>query len=201
MARPMSTVPAHSETRDRILAEAERLFRVYGYSKTTVADIADACAMSSSNVYRFFPSKSAINEAICNRFISEADAALLSIAQLDIPASERLGILIAGLDRFMNERLMSDRKVLELVTVAMEEQWETVKAHVNRVTSIIAGIIEAGIAAGEFRAQDPVRAAHCVHSAIVMFCHPVIAEDCCAKENPATVEEMTAFVLAALKAQ
>ena len=59
------------ETRKRILAEAERLFRLYGYTKTTVADIAEACRMSSANVYRFFASKSDINNAICERVIAE----------------------------------------------------------------------------------------------------------------------------------
>ncbi len=200
MPRPMNTAPAQPETRDRILTEAERLFRVYGYSKTTVGDIAEACGMSPSNVYRFFPSKSAINEAICNRIISEADAALLGILQLDLPASGRLAILIAGLDSFMNEHLMSERKVLELVTVAMEEQWETIEAHVDRVTAIIAEIIKGGIASGEFREQDPARAAKCVHAAISTFHHPVIAEQCCKIDDRPTVEEMTAFVLAALKA-
>jgi AcrR family transcriptional regulator len=196
----MTATPSHPETRDRILKEALRLFRVYGYGKTTVADIADACAMSPSNVYRFFPSKSAINEAICNRIITEADAALLSIAQAELPASERLAMLIAGLERFMNEQLTGERKVLELVTVAMEEQWDAVKAHVERVTALIAGMIADGIAAGEFRPQDPMRAASCVHAAIAAFHHPVIAAECCRKDAPPTVEEMTAFVLAALKA-
>ena len=54
------------------LSEAERLFRVYGYSKTTVADIADAARMSPANVYRFFASKSDINNAICERIIAGA---------------------------------------------------------------------------------------------------------------------------------
>ena len=53
------------ETRKRILDEARGLFRTYGYAKTTVADIAQACGMSPANVYRFFASKAAINDTIC----------------------------------------------------------------------------------------------------------------------------------------
>jgi len=77
------------QTRDRILAEAERLFRVYGYSKTTVADIAEACRMSPANVYRFFASKSAINNAICERIIAEDEAALIGISRL--PSAPLIG--------------------------------------------------------------------------------------------------------------
>ena len=50
-------------TRARIEETAERLFRTMGYQKTAVADIARELGMSPANVYRFFPSKSAINEA------------------------------------------------------------------------------------------------------------------------------------------
>src|SRR5262245_65895013 len=77
------------ETRTRILVEAERLFRVYGYSKTTVADIAEACRMSPANVYRFFESKSAINNTLCERFIAECEQALRDIVRLRLPAGER----------------------------------------------------------------------------------------------------------------
>src|SRR5262245_6748986 len=87
------------ETRRRILDEAERLFRVYGYSKTTVADIAEACRMSPANVYRFFASKSDVNNAICERIIAEDEEAMVGIAQLRLPASERLRRLIIELNR------------------------------------------------------------------------------------------------------
>src|SRR6516165_8891119 len=61
------------QTRERILTEAERLFRVYGYTKTTVADIAEATRMSPANVYRFFATKSDINNAICERVIAKGE--------------------------------------------------------------------------------------------------------------------------------
>ncbi|WP_145963865.1 helix-turn-helix domain-containing protein, partial [Bradyrhizobium algeriense] len=55
---------AEPDTRGRIVATAERLFRQIGYQKTTVADIAKALRMSPANVYRFFDSKKAINEVV-----------------------------------------------------------------------------------------------------------------------------------------
>ncbi len=46
-----------TDTRERILVVAERLFRQIGYQKTTVGDIAKELRMSPANVYRFFESK------------------------------------------------------------------------------------------------------------------------------------------------
>ena len=59
----MTLVSEHIETdtRERILVVAERLFRQMGYQKTTVADIAKELRMSPANVYRFFDSKKSIH--------------------------------------------------------------------------------------------------------------------------------------------
>jgi len=55
----MTLISEHVETdtRERILVVAERLFRQIGYQKTTVADIAKELRMSPANVYRCFDSK------------------------------------------------------------------------------------------------------------------------------------------------
>ncbi|MBR7551869.1 helix-turn-helix transcriptional regulator, partial [Mycobacterium tuberculosis] len=55
------------DTRSRIMIEAERLFRHFGYNKTTVADIAREMGMSPANIYRFFASKAALMEAMAER--------------------------------------------------------------------------------------------------------------------------------------
>ena len=67
-------------TRCRILETAERFFREIGYQKTTVADIAKTLRMSPANVYRFFDSKKAINEAVVERLIGEVEALISTIA-------------------------------------------------------------------------------------------------------------------------
>lgn len=49
----VSADPARQENITKILDSAERLFRHYGYAKTTVADIARDLGMSTANIYRF----------------------------------------------------------------------------------------------------------------------------------------------------
>ena len=79
-----------SDTRERIVAVAERLFREIGYQKTTVADIAKTLRMSPANVYRFFSSKNAIVEAICQRFLKELEEKAWATARAKGPAARRL---------------------------------------------------------------------------------------------------------------
>jgi AcrR family transcriptional regulator len=195
----MTLDPTPTDTRARILAEADRLFRLYGYAKTTVSDIASACNMSSSNVYRFFPSKSAINNSICDRIISESEQRLFAIARQELSVSERIAALIAELERNTTEKLLDQQKVSEMVVTAMEEHWDAIDAHINHINGIFAQVIADGVASGEFRQQDPARAAECTRTAIALLWHPVLAAQCGCRADKATVEEMTAFVLAALK--
>ena len=71
----MTLISEHIETdtRERILVVAERLFRQIGYQKTTVADIAKELRMSPANVYRFFDSKKAIHEGVARSLMGEVE--------------------------------------------------------------------------------------------------------------------------------
>ena len=71
----MTLISEHIETdtRERILVVAERLFRQIGYQKTTVADIAKELRMSPANVYRFFDSKKSIHEGVARTLMGEVE--------------------------------------------------------------------------------------------------------------------------------
>lgn len=189
-----------TDSRAKILTEAERLFRHYGYSKTTMADIADGCGMSAANLYRFFPSKLALVEAICSRITSEIERRLYAIVRAEEPASVRLGLFIKETHEHTLENLLDHRKVHEMVVVAMEEQWHVVHAHLDRVTLYIGEIIKDGIAAGEFRQQDVRRVAKCIHSAMACLCHPMIVAQKLDDEERSTPNEMAALIVNSLKA-
>jgi AcrR family transcriptional regulator len=187
------------ETRNRILGEADRLFRVYGYSKTTVADIAEACRMSPANVYRFFASKSAINNAICERVIADDETALAGISRLPLPASDRLTRMVIELNRRSMENFIENKKVHEMVTVALEERWEAIREHIHRVSDLFGTVIRDGIASGEFRQQDVKRAAECVCTATAPLRHPMMLVQCMDDPEKPTPAEMAEFIVKALK--
>jgi AcrR family transcriptional regulator len=195
----MDTPSQHTETRIRILTEAERLFRHYGYGKTTIADISDACGMSAANVYRFFPSKSALMEAICSRLIADMERRMFEIVRMPIPAADRLTLFIQELYNHTLENLIDHRKVHEMVVVAMQEQWPAIRAHIDRITGLIEQLVVDGIANREFAAKDAKRTAKAVHTAMACFCHPAMVAQKLDDEDRATPEEMAAFLVGALK--
>ena len=61
---------------------AERLFSQIGFQKTTIADIAHGLQMSLADVFRLFPTRAKINEAVGRRLLSEVEAAVQDVAKI-----------------------------------------------------------------------------------------------------------------------
>ncbi|MDQ2078975.1 TetR/AcrR family transcriptional regulator [Xanthobacteraceae bacterium Astr-EGSB] len=187
-----------SDTRDRIIATAERLYRELGYQKTTVADIARELDMSPANVYRFFRSKDEINDAVGHRLLEEVIAAAAAISSNGATASERLRAVLTALERFHVERFTVEKKLHDLVAIAISDNWPMVHEYVVRMDDIFAGIIADGMASGEFRKGDPTTAARCVHTAMIRYAHPRLMVECAGFPDP-TLDQLVDFCLAALR--
>src|SRR5262244_459433 len=98
------------DTRARIMDTAEALFRRLGYAKTAVADIAAELKMSPANVYRFFSSKNAIIEAICQRCLSELGDRAWAVARSPGAAGERIERLVLEIVTFHKENNLTDQR-------------------------------------------------------------------------------------------
>ena len=202
MSSPISDLaPQRAEapgTRCVILQTAERLFREIGYRKTTVADIAKSLRMSSANVYRFFESKKAINEAVAERLMAEMEADLAAIAaRPGGEAADRLSEFLRALNRHSTERFTAERRMHEMVEVAMTESWPIVHRHISRIDDLLCRLVADGARSGEFRVEDPMVAARCVHAAMIRFCHPALIVQCADEPGPA-IEDMISFLLRGL---
>src|SRR5499425_3491566 len=133
------------DTRARIIETAEALFRRLGYAKTAVADIAAERGMSPANVYRFFPSKNAIVEAICRRCLSEVEEKAWAVARSKAAAAARLERLILEILAYHKENLVTEQRVNELVVAAIEDDWETIRAHKDLMRHVTESILRDGI--------------------------------------------------------
>src|SRR3982074_856211 len=195
----MTLVSDHIETdtRERILAVAERLFREIGYQKTTVADIAKTLRMSPANVYRFFDSKKAIHEGVARGLMGGVEDAAEAIATRPGSAGSPLRELMTTIHRMNSERYVGDSKLHEMVEVAMEESWEVCVAHMERITQAIGSVIAQGAASGEFEAPDVPLAAMCTCTAMMRFFHPQMIAQCATKPGP-SLDQMIDFVIAGL---
>ncbi|MCB1495493.1 MAG: TetR family transcriptional regulator [Bauldia sp.] len=162
------------ETRARIIETAEALFRRLGFAKTAVADIAGELGMSPANVYRFFPSKHAIVEAICVRCLGELDETVWAVARSRGSAANRLDRLFHGVLRYHRDNFVEEKRVHDIVLIAIDEDWDAIMAHKETVRTTVELILRDGIDNGEFEAVDPKETSRLLMRAMVGFCHPVL---------------------------
>jgi AcrR family transcriptional regulator len=162
------------DTRARIMDTAEALFRRMGYAKTAVADIAAELKMSPANVYRFFPSKNAIIEAICQRCLGECEERAWAAARSRGSAAERIESVVLEILAYHRENHLTDQRVNDMVLAAIELSWGAIRAHKEHMRMVFEGLLREGIERDEFEAVDPRETSRLMMVSLVTFCHPVL---------------------------
>ncbi|MBY0337794.1 MAG: TetR family transcriptional regulator [Acetobacteraceae bacterium] len=174
----MNAPDPHAATRARIADAAEELFRTLGYQKTAVADIARECGMSPANVYRFYASKSAINEAITQRLLGGLSALVEEIAAGPGTAEERLRATMVEMHRRDIALFFSEKRLHDMVTAAMTEHWGVIERFIERVLGAWADLLREGMERGEFARRDPEATALTLKHLTMLWTHPLLIADC-----------------------
>jgi AcrR family transcriptional regulator len=143
------------DRRDVILERAADLFARQGVAATTVREIADAVGILSGSLYHHFASKDDIVDAIVGSFMDDLvgryDAVLASTGD----AAERLrGLVIASLTTVAShphatEIYQKDARYLAGGKAPVAENARLIKR-------AWIGVLEEGVAAGQFRSDVPV---------------------------------------------
>ncbi len=186
------------ETRSRILDVAEEHFRRVGYAKTAVADLADVLGMSSANIYRFFSSKSAINDAICRKMLAEGQALAEQLVAGPGSVSQRLSQLVTAAHEYNKSRFTDEHRLHDMAEVAMRESWPAVEEHCNNLKAIIAKLLREGIVTGEFASCDADETAETIFASCTCLFHPSLIAEHADKDQKKLALNMTAFILRAL---
>src|SRR6478752_5158773 len=143
-------------TRERIVQAAIRLYREIGYRKTTVADVARDAAMSPANLYRFYPSRHALEEAVVTELLEQVSMAAASAARSGRSGLERMSAVMSAVSRMHEDRLANDVRLHELVVAAGQANWVACLSHADRLRGVVRSIIAAGQLNGEFRGGSPM---------------------------------------------
>jgi AcrR family transcriptional regulator len=184
-----------SSIRRRIINSAVRLHSEIGFRKTTVADIARAASMSPANVYRFFPSKQAIEEAVV-AYLFEPVSTAATLAARSGSASECLTAALRTISLLHEHRLKNDIKQHELVAAAVHGNWAIALSCAERIGGLLCGIIAAGQASGELRQGSPMAMTCCLLEAMDGYLNPSRID--AATVRP-TFDEMMDFCVGALR--
>ncbi|MEH2400006.1 TetR family transcriptional regulator [Nostoc sp.] len=164
-------------TPERILDAAEEVLRRYGLAKATVVDVARFLEVSHGTIYRHFPSKAALRDAVAERWLHRVSTPLAAIAQEQGSAVERLHRWFEQLITLKRQKVLSDPELFATYSAIAQEARGVVQAHVDELVKQVAAIVESGISSNEFRVTDPHVVAKAVLQATVRFHHPAHASE------------------------
>lgn len=143
-----------------IQAQATRLFAERGYSGTSFQDIADAVGLTRPALYHYVKSKDELMSRLVSEITVVAAANVASITQKsDLRATERVREIVRRMVRQQGEHGESFRLLLRSEADLPESVAASYAENRRAVLRSIAGVIEEGVARGEFRPVTPTTAA------------------------------------------
>jgi AcrR family transcriptional regulator len=164
-------------SQESILDTAEEVLRRFGPAKTTVVDVARALDVSHGSVYRHFPSKAALRDAVTERWLERLSAPLGAVADGHDKPALRLRRWLELLTATKQEMARQDAELFATFQQLTVEAREVVAAHVDDLADQVSKIIAEGVAAGDFAADDPAEAGRAVLQATALFHHPAHADE------------------------
>jgi AcrR family transcriptional regulator len=155
-----------SVKRELILAEAAKLFKDRGYSGTSMRDLAGQVGMEAASMYNHIKSKDELLDTICFRISDTYISQLAEIERMDIAYGEKIKSLVRLHIRLMVEDGAAVSVANHDWKYLPEPRLSEFKQARKNYEKGFASLIEAGIAAGEFRPVNVSVALFTVLSAV-----------------------------------
>lgn len=187
-------------TRERVLDAAEDVLRRFGPPKATVVDVARALGVSHGSVYRHFPSKAALRDAVAERWLSRVSQPLAAIAAENGPAPERLRRWLDTLIAFKRRKVLDDPEMFANYLEIAAGARDVVKGHVEALSGQVAQILRDGMNRREFAVTDPLSAGKAIFEATARFHHPAHAREWTEPDLDSHFEAVWALLLRGLTA-
>jgi AcrR family transcriptional regulator len=170
-------MPASREPVDqRLLALAAEHLRRFGRRRLTVVGIAQEAQMTHANVYRYFPSKEALLDAVVEVWLKGVERRLSDVVDGPDPADDKLERFVLAMARANRQAMADDPNLFEALKFSLLARSAVTRRHRARVRHLIERVVDEGIATGTFEPRDRERAMALVIDATHRFVHPVSLE-------------------------
>lgn len=164
-----ASIPADA----RLLTIASDHLKRFGARHVTVVSIADAAGMTHANVYRYFPSKAALIDAVAGQWLKRVETVIAAIADAPDPADDKLERLLQAWARTHRDLLRDDPHLFDVYCTATETRRSIVRRHRTRMRQLTERVVDEGIATGKFETRDRDRAVTFVTDVTFRFINPL----------------------------
>jgi AcrR family transcriptional regulator len=165
-------MPNREPSEARILSVASDHLRRFGLKRFTVVAVADEAGMTHANVYRYFPSRAALVDAVVDVWLKSTERLLADIADGPDPADDKLERLILALAKANRDLLTEEPHLFAALSQAVAQRHAISRRNRKRVRALFERVVDEGAATGAFEPRDRERAIAFVIDATHRFIHP-----------------------------
>lgn len=184
------TIAAHrAQTRERIVAAVAELTRTQGIDEISMTDVASEAGITRTALYNYFPDKAALLLA----FTEQVTTDIMARYTEELPRYSSAAQRLAAFVRFQLEGIVDHPHpaAAELGASLGPDAYQALADHVAPMQRMLAGILAAGTAEGEFRGMPPESAAKLVLAMIGSQRVPLLRGESTFAEAHTLVTEFT----------
>lgn len=162
-----------NQIKKNILDAADKRFRAFGFKKTAMAEIAEDLGMSTSNLYRYFPSKISIAEAFALHCFEEKEVSLQLLLEQPLDSAiDSLVVYAKGLLQYNFDQLNTYPAINDMIMALCETSSEIVDKKREGELSILKVILEKGQKQKCWAIEDLDETGLAIMASWVMFSTP-----------------------------
>jgi TetR/AcrR family transcriptional regulator, cholesterol catabolism regulator len=154
--------------REQLLAVALDLFAEKGIQGTTTRDIAQAAGITEGLIYHYFPSKTALLQAVVERYHLDPEVSRMIPALAGLPVREALVQLVTQ----FYELLQRNRKFVTMVFSQAhrdEELSDALASISGRGFQLVLEFVQERIERGELRPHDAMISLRVLHHSVIWY--------------------------------
>ncbi len=160
-------------TQSRILSASAEHLRRLGATRLRVTAIAEELGMTHANVYRYYPSKLALAEAVISQWLKSVEVSLLETSGAPDPADDKLERMLNQLANGYRTKLEQDPKLFDVFAEAADQDRVIARRHRTRVRELLERVLEEGMQSHIFATTERSRIVAFVFDSAYRFIHPV----------------------------
>ncbi len=161
-----------SEIKNKAIELTIDKMREVGFEKVRLTDIAKDLGVSHAALYSHFQDKTALLDAVSEKWLTEMDKSLEAICKKSKEPTEKILLWMITLHRAKVAKVLNDPELYKAFDFSTASEKPFTKAHLDRMQEQLSGLVKEAIAKRRLREADPELMTAVLQESMMTFHHP-----------------------------
>ncbi len=173
------------EIKEKAITTTMARMRADGFDSVRLTDIAKELGLSHAALYSHFKDKTALLDAVSERWLLEIDESLEAVCRKPKEPTEKILLWMITLHRAKVAKVLHDPELYKAFNLSIAIQKPFAKRHMETMRTQLVGLVKEAIAKRRLRDADPETMAEIIRESLLAFHHPrLVAQHIEVKREP-----------------